>query len=184
MVIQYHEARANDAEGIALLHAKSWQSTYRGILRDEFLDNDAVQNRRMHWQERLTSPEKNQFVLLAEEGEFTKGFVCVIAKADAQWGALLDNLHVRPEIKGHGIGTSLLYKAGAWLQANFPQSGLHLWVFEANDPARRFYERLGATNQHREVEEVTGGGTAPSLRYVWARVERLVGFKKDVQSRT
>jgi len=181
MDMQYREARASDAESIALLHAESWQFTYRGIMRDEFLKNNAVQNRCVHWKYRLTSTDLNQFVLLAEEGEFTQGFVCVIAKADAQWGALLDNLHVRPDMKGHGIGTALIYKAGKWVQANFPQSGLHLWVFEANHPARRFYERLGATNQQREIGEVTGGGTAPVLHYVWTSVEQLVELKKDLQ---
>jgi GNAT superfamily N-acetyltransferase len=184
MRMQYREARASDAERIALLHAKSWQYTYRGVLCDEFLDSDVVQNRLVHWQQRLKSPEKNQFVLLAEEGEFTQGFVCVFGKADGQWGALLDNLHVRPEMKGQGLGTELMHKAGAWIQANFPQSGLHLWVFEANYPARRFYERLGATNQGREVGEVQGGGTVTSLRYVWASVEPLLELKKDARTRT
>jgi len=178
MGIQYREAGASDAERIALLHAKSWQCTYRGVLCDEFLDNDVVENRLVHWQERLKSPEKNQFVLLAEEGEYIKGFLCVIGEADAQWGALLDNVHVRPELKGQGLGTEFMHKAGTWVQSNFPQSGLHLWVFEANYPARRFYERLGATKEHREVGEVTGGGMAPVLRYVWASIAPLLELDK------
>jgi GNAT superfamily N-acetyltransferase len=184
MHMQYLEARASDAERIALLHAKSWQCTYRGVLCDEFLDSDVVQNRLVHWQQRLKSPEKNQFVLLAEEGKFTQGFVCIFGKADAQWGALLDNLHVRPEMKRQGLGTELMHKAGAWVQANFPQSGMHLWVFEANYPARRFYERLGATSQYREVLKVPGGGIVASLRYVWASVEPLLELKKDARIRT
>ena len=180
MGIQYREAKASDAERIALLHAKSWQCTYRGVLCDEFLDNDVVENRLVHWQQRLKNPEKNQFVLLAEEGEFIKGFLCVIGEADLQWGALLDNVHVRPEIKGQGLGTKFMHKASTWVQSNFPQSGLHLWVFEANYPARRFYERLGATKEHREVGEVTGGGTAPVLRYVWASIVPLLELNKKM----
>jgi GNAT superfamily N-acetyltransferase len=183
MRIQYREAEASDAERIALLHAKSWQCTYRGVLCDEFLDSDVVQNRLVHWQQRLINPEKNQFVLLVEEGEYVKGFLCVIGEADAQWGALLDNVHVRPEMKGQGLGTELMHKAGEWVQANFPQSGLHLWVFEANYPARRFYERLGATKEHREVGEVTGGGTAPVLRYVWASIAPLLELDKKTYKR-
>ena len=178
MRMQYREARASDADRIALLHAKSWQCTYRGVLRDEFLDSDVFKNRLVHWQERLKNPEKNQFVLLAEEGECIKGFLCVIGEADVQWGALLDNLHVRPEIKGQGLGTVLMHKAGTWVQSKFPHSGLHLWVFEVNYPARRFYERLGATKEHREVGEVTGGGTAPVLRYVWASIVPLLELNK------
>jgi len=77
-----------------------------------------------------------------------------------------------------------MYEAGAWVQANFPQPGLHLWVFEANYPARRFYERLGATNKGREVGKVLGGGTATSLRYVLASVEPLLESKKDARTLT
>jgi GNAT superfamily N-acetyltransferase len=179
MVIQYREAKASDAERIALLHAESWQCTYRDVLRDEFLDNDVAENRRVHWQERFKNPEKNQFVLLAEEGECMKGFLSVIGEADAQWGALLDNIHVCTEIKGQGLGTVLMHKAGTWVQSNFPHSGLHLWVFEANYPARRFYERLGATKEHREVGEVAGGGMAPVLRYVWESIEPLLKLVKE-----
>ena len=182
MVIRYREAKANDAERIALLHAKSWQCTYRGVLYDEFLENNIVENRLVHWQQRLKNPDKNQFVLLAEEGEYIKGFLSVIGKADAQWGALLDNIHVRPEIKGQGLGTMLMYKAGTWVQSKFPQSGLHLWVFEANYTARRFYERLGAVKEHREVGEVTGGGRAPVLRYVWASIAPLLELDKNPQT--
>jgi len=176
MVIQYREAKASDAKRIALLHATSWQYAYRGVLSDEFLDNDVVENRRVHWQDRFKTPEKNQFVLLAEEGECIKGFFSVIGEADERWGALLDNIHVLPEIRGQGLGTQLMNKAGTWVQSKFPQSSLHLWVFEANYPARRFYERLGATKEHREVGEVTGGGTAPVLRYVWESIEPLLEY--------
>ena len=183
MVIQYREAKASDAERIALLHAKSWQYAYRGVLSDEFLDNDVIENRCVHWQGRLKSPEKNQFVLLAEEGECIKGFFCVIGEADARWGALLDNIHILPEIKRQGLGTQLMDKASRWVQSHFPQSGLHLWVFEANYPARRFYERLGATKEHREVGEVTGGGTAPVLRYVWESIEPLLKLVKETHKR-
>ncbi len=182
--MQYREALTSDAEQIALLQAESWRYTYRGILRDEFLDNDVVNNRRVYWQQRLMLPAQNQFVLLAEEGELTQGFICISGKADAQWGALLDNLHVRPEMKGRGLGTELMHKAGTWVKAHFPGSGLHLWVFEANYTARRFYEQLGATNQGRVVEEVPGGGVVTSLRYVWPSVEPLLELKKDALTST
>ena len=77
-----------------------------------------------------------------------------------------------------------MHKAGAWVKAHFPGWGLHLWVFEANYPARRFYEQLGATNQGWVVEEVPGGDAVTSLRYVWPSVEPLLELKKDALTST
>lgn len=49
----------------------------------------------------------------------------------------IDHLYVHPERQGQGIGTALIGTA----QAAFPE--LHLWVFQRNLAARRFYEARG-----------------------------------------
>ena len=36
------QAEASDSDAIAALHVKSWRATYRGILPDIYLDNEAV----------------------------------------------------------------------------------------------------------------------------------------------
>jgi putative acetyltransferase len=50
----------------------------------------------------------------------------------------LDHLYVEPERTGSGIGTALLGHAKTRRPAGFT-----LWTFQANDGARRFYERHG-----------------------------------------
>jgi ribosomal protein S18 acetylase RimI-like enzyme len=77
----------------------------------------------------------------------------------------LDQLYVRPDLLGHGIGRQLLDVA----KAESPD-GLTLYTFQVNDRARRFYERNGF------VAEWFGDGSAneerqPDVRYVW-RPER------------
>jgi GNAT superfamily N-acetyltransferase len=73
----------------------------------------------------------------------------------------LDQLYVRPDRLGEGIGRRLLEvaKAGA-------PDGLSLYTFQVNARARRFYERNGF------VAEWFGDGSAneegqPDVRYVW-----------------
>ena len=46
-------ASAQDLEPIALLHARSWRNTYRGIVPDEFLDQVADSDRRKFWAARF-----------------------------------------------------------------------------------------------------------------------------------
>jgi hypothetical protein len=46
-------AAAGDAVAIAALHADSWRRSYRGALRDEYLDGDIVPERVAVWRSRL-----------------------------------------------------------------------------------------------------------------------------------
>lgn len=165
--MQYREATTEDAPQIAALHAQSWQQAYRGILRDEFLDGPVLQDRASLWQRRLSAPPDNLFVLLALENQNLCGFVSVLGNDDPVWGALIDNLHVHPLQKGQGLGAQLMHKAAEWIKRRDSTGKFYLWVYEANLPARRFYEKLGGVNSERVLHENPGGGSAYCLRYTW-----------------
>jgi ribosomal protein S18 acetylase RimI-like enzyme len=172
--VEYRPATAADADQIARLHAESWRRTYRGMMRDEFLDGDVVEDRLAVWGERLRSPVANQHVVVAEDGGEIRGFVCVYGDDDARWGSLVDNLHVRHDVQKGGTGRALMREAAAWCAANYPGRGLYLWVMQANENAQRFYERLGGSNEGAEEHENTaGGGIAHVFRYAWSEAASL-----------
>jgi ribosomal protein S18 acetylase RimI-like enzyme len=172
-VIAYRPATPSDAEAVALLHARSWRESYRGIFRDAFLDGDLPGERLRVWRERLDRPPPNQLVQLAFDRSDLVGFVCAYGAHDPEWGSFIDNLHVARESKRQGIGASLMRHAGAWLARVYPDAGIHLWVLEANAAARRFYERLGARNAGVATMETHGRAVVRSCRYVWPRADRL-----------
>ena len=87
------------------------------------------------------------------------GDVVAVMALDDRW---LDDLYVRPDHAGQGVGSALLDLAKA-----LRPDGFELWVFEVNTPARRFYERHGLV----AVERTDGAGNverAPDWRYAWA----------------
>jgi GNAT superfamily N-acetyltransferase len=51
-------------------------------------------------------------VLADDDGRGLAGFVHVILDEDAEWGSLVDNLHVADDRRRTGIGTALLARAG------------------------------------------------------------------------
>lgn len=172
--MEYRHANLADAGWIALLHADSWQRNHRGIVRDAFLDDGVVEDRRSVWNERLAMPAKNQFVVVAEEHEEISGFVCLFGDDDPVWGSLLENIHVRLKDKSRGIGRCLMREAATWSQEHYPGRGMYLWVMEANLAAQRFYDRLGGSN--REAREFGNAdfGTWNELRYAWADLSPLL----------
>jgi GNAT superfamily N-acetyltransferase len=158
-------AEPADAGTIARLHVRSWRSAYVGMLPQAFLDGPVGDELPALWRRRF-SPEddKRKIVLKAMHQGALVGFACVLPDADPSWGPLLDNLHVEPDAKRHGIGRLLFDAVRA---AAAPASALHLWVLEANEPARRFYERLGGEAVETTVVEVTPSVWVTQVRYLW-----------------
>lgn len=167
--MNYRVALKSDAEQTAFLHAGSWRRTYRGMLRDDFLDGEVVRNHLEVWSNRLGRERTDQFVLVAEHQKHLLGFICAYGNEDPKWGSLIDNLHVANEHKRKGVGTLLMRQAGSWLNSNYGQIGVYLWVMEANQSARRFYEKLGSTNAGIvDKQNPAGGGSARNCRYTWS----------------
>jgi GNAT superfamily N-acetyltransferase len=154
-----------DLEHIAGLHTKSWRTTYMNVLSKHYLSNEIESDRLQVWSERLQNPAKNQIILVAEERQKFLGFACLYLNSDSIWGALLDNLHVIPEMKGKGIGKSLMQEV---VRLCINQIGLYLWVLEINIYAQSFYKKLGATESEIGIWHLPGGGATNTLRYTWS----------------
>jgi 8-oxo-dGTP pyrophosphatase MutT (NUDIX family)/GNAT superfamily N-acetyltransferase len=76
-------------------------------------------------------------------------------------GGWIEHLYLDPAWIGRGLGEQFVGIA----RSRHP-AGLQLWTFQVNEPARRFYERLG----FRAVEHTDGAGNterAPDVRYQW-----------------
>ena len=89
---------------------------------------------------------------VAEVDDRVAGFVALD-------GDLLAHIYTHPQ--GDGTGSVLIDKA----KERRP-GGFHLWVFQRNEGARRFYERHGL----RLVELTDGAGNEqrlPDARYEW-----------------
>lgn len=165
-----------DAGVIAQLHTRSWQSAYRGILSDDFLQGPLPENRRVLWHGRLAEPDRtDQIVLVDEQEGAIRGFACAYLEADPEWGCLLDNLHVVPDLKGKGLGRQLMTAVAEQLWRSNPSGRLHLFAYEQNSGARRFYERLGGVVTLRHAELAPDGTEVNVVRYCWSELSGLAG---------
>lgn len=88
--------------------------------------------------------------------------------------AFLSHLYVLPEHAGQGIGSALLDLVKA-----LRPDGFGLWVFETNEPARRFYRRHGLV----ELETTDGSSNderSPDVRMVWEGRDPLAYLRSQV----
>jgi GNAT superfamily N-acetyltransferase len=159
-------ATKDDAILIANLHASSWKIAYRGLLSDEYLDNDLAGERIAYWSGKVCSLTAGEFILMAVDttGDI-EGFIAVMDLPEKGYSALVDNLHVRPDLKGRGIGKALMQRA-AQILVDSGRTNYYLWVLNGNEPACRFYESIGGVPADEKTVHF-GGKDVLATRFVW-----------------
>jgi GNAT superfamily N-acetyltransferase len=171
--LSFRDACPEDAEAIAALHTDSWQRTYRGDYTDTFLDDEAPGFLLDLWTGRLARPDPVARTVVADLDDAVAGLLHTVLDSSETWGALLDNLHVRHGLKGHGIGSRLMSIAARTVLDERPGSGLFLWVFERNSAARAFYGAKGGSCAEALPAGAPGGdagrlhGRPMGLRMTW-----------------
>lgn len=172
-----------DAPGIARVQHASWRSAYLGMLPHEILTGMDEAQGAAFWEAVLTRTRQFDTVLLAELERDVVGFVSFgpIRQRIPGYSGEFYALYVLPEAQGCGIGTGLMAQAARELVRQ-RWIGATVWVLEENQPARRFYERLGGLplgtpktlhyrgQQYASVREVAYGW--PDLRQARWLVEQ------------
>jgi ribosomal protein S18 acetylase RimI-like enzyme len=171
--LRIRDATTADLPTIADIHASSWRVAYRGIFADAFLDGDLVEDHKTRWAgiaERLT-PQDN--LLIATDGEGAVGFIAGWTSSalgcDDGYGLYINNLHVRPDLRGKRYGESLCRALARNAKANTTVDAkirAYLWVLDGNALAHRFYHRLGGRDGEHQLTEL-GGRTIGETRIVW-----------------
>ena len=168
------DATTADLAAIAEIHALSWRAAYRGILADAFLDGDLLENRNTRWSgiaERI-GPRDNLLIATHESVAvgFIAGWTSVMLGCEDGYGLFIDNLHVRPELRGNKYGEQLFRALARNAKANATAKAkisAYLWLLDGNAAAHRFYHRLGGSDGERRTIEF-GGRTVGETRIVWS----------------
>jgi ribosomal protein S18 acetylase RimI-like enzyme len=137
-------ATAADAEQIARVHVESWRTAYRGLVPQAILDGLSIERRSDLWSRRLLEPGETRTWLGGQDGEIV-GFVATGRPSDPVLPAdcaEVESIYLLAESRGLGLGRLLLTTATRDLVERGFASAI-LWVFTANDRARRFYEAAG-----------------------------------------
>jgi ribosomal protein S18 acetylase RimI-like enzyme len=151
-------AAPSDLKEIAAIHAASWKDAYSDVFPAEFLAGQIDRHFSNHWCE---IDIKNEDIVLVAERNTLVGFIAVWCRPIP----FIDNLHVKPSQRSKKIGSALM-KAGARELINRGYKTGFLWVFQNNERAIQFYERLGGVKKERARKTVFGY-RVPSWKIEW-----------------
>jgi GNAT superfamily N-acetyltransferase len=177
---RYRTGGAADAERVGRFHFGVWTTTYRDLTPPGIIAKLTEPVRVQRWRDLMAAAAPDRALILAEEGDALIGFGLVDAPGHEGFEGRgeVKYLYVDPARHGRGIGRALL---GALARHIFGYGypGVGLGVLDGNDPAIRFYERLGG----RRVGDYTDPG--PTWRstnhiYVWDEPSVLIRHAPDV----
>ena len=136
------DARPQDARRVEEVRIAGWHAAYAGIVHPDLLRATVLDEERVAWRvQRLLDPPPDEVTLVAEVDGQVAAAAFLRPSLEEPDAAELATLYVDPVRRGTGLGGALL-RAGL---ARMPQPVQLLWTFEANAPARAFYEARGFT---------------------------------------
>lgn len=141
--MQIRKASENDITGIAHVQIKSWQSTYKGILPDTYLNSMNLETRKKNWTRNLKMLHSATYIAENDEGHIV-GFA---AGGPEQTNTLhyfqgeVYAIYLLQEYQRQGIGKKLI-KAVVEELIRKQHGNLIIWALKDN-PSRGFYKALG-----------------------------------------
>ena len=130
-----------DAEAVTDILIDSWQTSYRGIVSNEYLDNMdkgiLADRRRKQYRDYIVAVSEGRIVgycWYVNDNSFTKD----ISEIDSEVIAL----YVDPKLKRQGLGRRML----SYVIDDLKKQGrknMIIWCLKENYPSRKFYEKMG-----------------------------------------
>lgn len=157
-------AKENDVRSIAQVQVESWRTTYKGIVPQAYLDDLSVDDRMKVWKKVVeihsvivAENEKREIIGFAAGGEER-------TKEYPSYTGELYAIYLLEECQKQGVGRKLFDHVVSDLKQSGHQSML-IWALSEN-PACRFYEKMGGVIVDRAWDEI-GGKQLEETAYGW-----------------
>ena len=142
-VATIREATVGDIPSIAAVHVASWRESYSGMIDERLIEERTLDFRIAQWNDIFTQPGRTTLVAQDDTGA-TLGFAsaCSLSPRVDAFDSYLQMLYLIAAVKRRGIGRALLRA----LARKLLETGCRNMALRVvrNNPARQFYEGLGA----------------------------------------
>ncbi|MCG1010673.1 GNAT family N-acetyltransferase [Salinicoccus sp. ID82-1] len=152
MELTLKKADREDAAAIAKVQVDSWRTTYRGIVDEAYLDNLKYADRERVWSQAV---EQNPIFILTDETDEVVGFAIGGTERSGDfegYDSELYAIYLYESVQGQGGGRRLVEAVAG----NLAERGFDKMVIAvlAENPACRFYERIGGQKIGQEEIEI------------------------------
>lgn len=161
------KAKTEDAHKVAFINAESWQTTYKGIVAQSFLDTITPEQQLPRAKRLVASSDLICVVAENQQSGDVVGFACFGKNREPKVDAdcELQAIYLLEMYQGLGIG-KMLFDFGVQELKEKSKQRMTVSVFEANKKARAFYEGQGAKQIPNDHVDLAGVRYITST-YIW-----------------
>lgn len=139
------KAKIEDSNNIAKLIIRGWQTAYKELINQEFLDSMKEDEMSKGWKKSIFSQNESNNIYVYEKENKILGvirFGKVADQNDISHNAEIHVLYVEPEFKRNGIGSKLFdYAKNYFIEHDMKE--LIIWCLKGNEPSIEFYKKMG-----------------------------------------
>ncbi|SEA55516.1 GNAT family N-acetyltransferase [Rubrimonas cliftonensis] len=157
-----------DRPALAALQVAGWRDAYAALIPADYLAGAFAGDVEQRWRDLEIGPDDVVLAAEAPDGALD-GFITVWSRATPY----IDNLHVRPGLRGGGVGRRLMAEAARRLAAQ-GRDAVELTVAVRNLRARAFYARLGGVEGEETRRPSFGAVIFHCLPVRWTSLAPLV----------
>lgn len=169
--MKIRKAKKADAWDIAVVQVDTWRTTYKGIIPDDYLAQMSYEKRTETWEK---AAKQEGFYVAENDAREIVGFSIggkAFSETYANYVGELYAIYILRAYQGKGIGKLLTERVVQHLlNENIQSMQVHVL---ADNPARHFYESLGAKRIDTTIETIAGKDLQ-SLVYGWDDITRLL----------
>ena len=175
--IVIREGQAGDAPAMARINVATWRDSYGKFLPRQLMEELSCSQKQAEIEDFFARWEENQAVALIAEDKNGEMMAFIMAgknhRQNLGYTGEIYNLHVAPAFQSQGIGRYLVYRVSqVFRQRNW--NTMMVWAL-AENPNRRFYEKLGGRVIAQNVDEYRGF-TAPVIAYGWDELPYVLTY--------
>lgn len=175
-MVLIREARISDAGGMGKVNVASWQTSYRGIINERFLQQLTVESKKKKW-EMIIQADDSTILVAVDTDDHVVGYITISTKESvASTGTdQVTALYLLKDWQGKGIGKAMLLEAFK----RFLELSIYTVQVEvlAENNSRFFYERLGAELVEKKDIQIAGD-VLELFVYEWEDISRIYECKK------
>ncbi len=147
-MIEVRTAVFDDADDLARAHVDAWRVGYRGIIPDDYLDDEHFERQRVDQWRAWTWRRPGSELFVGLLGGRAIGFGLCGPQQDAAGEATglgeVFAFYVHPTAWGTGVAAAMMSRCISFLRSEgYPSAWL--WVLRDNPRARAFYDKAGWT---------------------------------------
>lgn len=157
MVVTIRPASVDDADAVGEVHVRAWQSAYRGVMPDDYLDGLQAQDHASRWREHLIAPSSDGHLLVIVDDHRVVGFASLGPARDSDAACDIGQLYainLDPDVWG---------RADRLRELGYVEAVL--WVVPDNQRARRLYESEGWGDDDLRRDDEVFGVVVSQMRY-------------------